>query len=237
MRDGTSDKDASTGAGQAGCLSTSAKGPWRPLILSGLLVVGSFVAMPVDPAVRDWVAATNWPAPFARLLLLTECFAHGLGILVIGLLVFQLDPVRRWSVPRLLLVALGSGIVADMIKVSVARVRSSRADLAGSVWDVVQGWFHAGAGLQGQRFPSGHAAAAFGLAFALSAFYPRGRWTFFALALLATFQRLHEHAHDLSDVLFGAAIGCLIAAICLYRSPVAALFDRREALWRSWAGR
>lgn len=218
---------------ETGLISTSATSPGRPLLVAALLAVASIAVLPFDRPVARWCVETHWPAALERTLQLTEPVAHGIGILIIGLVVFQLDPIRRWAVPRLLLVALGSGVTADLIKVLAARVRPQHADLVRSVGEVMTGWFRAGAGLKEQSFPSGHAAAAFGLAFALSSLYPRGRWTFFALASLATCQRLVEGVHYPSDLLFGAAIGSTIAAICLYRSPIAALFDRREALWRS----
>ena len=49
--------------------------------------------------------------------------------------------------------------------------------------------------------------------------------------MLVACQRLQEGAHYVSDVVFGAALGTPVAALCLYRGPITALFDRREALW------
>ena len=52
------------------------------------------------------------------------------------------------------------------------------------------------------------------LAVALAALYPRGRWLFASFAALACFQRLEAQAHFASDVLAGAALGCLVGAAC-----------------------
>jgi membrane-associated phospholipid phosphatase len=171
-----------------------------------------------------------------KLCQLSEPFGHGIGVLAIGLLVFQLDPLRRWSVPRLLLISLGAGVAADMVKLFVARVRPRHFDLSAAHGSDFSGWLPLlGAGHTTQSFPSGHTAVAVGLAFGLSWLYPRGRWIFVALAILASCQRLDEGAHFLSDSLFGAALGSLAATVCLYWRPVSSLIDRREASWRASA--
>ena len=59
-----------------------------------------------------------------------------------------------------------------------------------------------------------------GLAIALAAIYPRGRWLFAAFALLACLQRIHALAHFPSDILAGAAIGCLVGALCAPGGPL-----------------
>ena len=59
-------------------------------------------------------------------------------------------------------------------------------------------------------FPSGHAATAFSLAFALSVLFPRWRWCWFSAALLIGVSRAIIGAHYLSDVVIGAYVGILI---------------------------
>ena len=179
----------------------------------------------------------KWPSAVEKLLLLSEVFGHAIGILVIGLLVFQLDPLRRCSVPRLVFTAIGAGVVADLVKLFVSRARPRHTELEKCAWDMVAGFFTSGGGISHQSFPSGHAAAAVALAFALAAFYPRGRSLFFGLAALASIQRLVEASHYLTDILVGAAIGAFVAAICLQVGPVAELFDRRESAWRAMLAR
>ena len=41
-------------------------------------------------------------------------------------------------------------------------------------------------------------------------------------------------AHRPSDVLAGAAVGCLVVTVCVYRGSIAALLDRREAFFRDY---
>jgi hypothetical protein len=68
-------------------------------------------------------------------------------------------------------------------------------------------------------FPSGHAATAAGLAAALSWRYPQATWFFAAIAALAAMQRVVSLAHYPSDVCCGAALGLVMAAVCLSCGP------------------
>lgn len=207
---------------------------WHLGLWTGLLFLMSILALAADCPLSAWCVHGHCPAALRKLFQLSEPFGHGIGVLMIALLIFQLDPLRRWGLPRVLLMSLGAGVLADAVKLLVARIRPRHLEFGGSVWDVFTGWLPlVSAGSKGQSFPSGHAATAVGLAFALAALYPRGRWLFAALATLVACQRLEEGSHYLSDVLFGAAVGSLVATICLCYRPVARLFDRREALWRT----
>jgi membrane-associated phospholipid phosphatase len=66
------------------------------------------------------------------------------------------------------------------------------------------------------------------LAIVLAAFYPRGRWLFPACAALAGLQRVLSEAHFASDVLWGAALGCIFAPLCVYGSGLSGIFDKLE---------
>jgi membrane-associated phospholipid phosphatase len=155
-------------------------------------------------------------------------------VLLVVLLVFVLDPWRRWALPRLLLTSLGAGLVVDVVKLSIARVRPHHFDFGGSVWATFGCWFPLGRDGSGlQSFPSGHTATAIGLAFVLAWLYPRGRWVFLALVLLVGVQRVVSGAHYLSDVIVGATIGCTTAFVCLHAGPLASFLDRWECSRRS----
>ena len=60
---------------------------------------------------------------------------------------------------------------------------------------------------RGLGFPSSHAVVAFGAAAILSRMFPRARVVWYAAAVACAFSRLLAHAHYLSDVVAGAAIG------------------------------
>jgi len=65
-------------------------------------------------------------------------------------------------------------------------------------------------------FPSGHAATAFALAFALASLAPKWRVTIWAYAVLIAITRLVLLAHHPSDVLAGALVGVLGAMAVRY---------------------
>lgn len=203
----------------------------RLFLAAGLFLLATVAVLPLDATIAQWFAEAKLPAVLRKLLQLSEFFAHGLGVVLIGILIFQLDPLRRWAAPRVVFIALCSGLLAEAVSFLVTRLRP-RAGAVSSVSDMIQGWFVVAGEGKAQSFPSGHAATAVGLALALAALYPRGRWLFYGLALLAMGQRLDEGAHFLSDLTAGAALGCLVAALVLSVGPLAALFTRREAQWR-----
>jgi membrane-associated phospholipid phosphatase len=207
---------------------------WRPLLLPAILFAASALALSVDGPLAEWLMQVQGPAALRKLCQLSEPFGHGAGVLLFALAVFQLDPVRRWAAPRLLIVSLGAGMLADVVKLTVVRVRPHHLQSQGCPAGAFGDWLPLmDAGSVGQSFPSGHVAAAVGLALGLSALYPRGRWLFALLAALVAGQRLQEGSHYLSDILFGAGLGALTAAVCLFIGPLPALFDRRESSWRS----
>ncbi len=64
--------------------------------------------------------------------------------------------------------------------------------------------------------PSGHTAAAFLMAEMMSAFYPFMFWTSFIWAGCISASRLLLGVHYLTDLLAGAALGCLAASFVLF---------------------
>jgi membrane-associated phospholipid phosphatase len=67
-------------------------------------------------------------------------------------------------------------------------------------------------------FPSGHAATALSLAFALSLLFPRYRFPLFCFGLLVAVSRTVTTAHFLSDSVAGAWLG--IATVCLLQQAI-----------------
>jgi membrane-associated phospholipid phosphatase len=134
-----------------------------------------------------------------------------------ALFVFQLDPKKRWVIPRLLVLPLGAGLLVDAIKITLVRTRPFAFDFQGDVWNTFGGWFPShNLGSDYQSFPSGHTATAVALAITLAWIYPRGRWLFVTLAVMVAGQRVFGAAHYLSDVLFSAAVGSAVAIARLY---------------------
>jgi membrane-associated phospholipid phosphatase len=198
-------------------------------LIPALLVLAAAAALPADCQVASWCIKDNCPRFLALLFGEAQPFGHGIGVLVILLLLFHLDPGRRPMLPRVAAMSWGAGMAANMIKMTVARTRPHNFDFEGGVVDTFGGWlpFLSG-GSGGQSFPSAHTATAVGLAFALAWLYPRGRGVFAGLAVLVACQRVEGGAHYPSDTLCGAAVGWLVAVVCLKSAPVAGGFDRLE---------
>jgi membrane-associated phospholipid phosphatase len=212
--------------------------PRRPIVRGGWVLCGVFVllgfaALAVDPQVAQWCRAGRLPGDLQKLLNLAEVFGHGAGVTMVLLAVWILDPARRWGFARLAVTTYGAGLIADLLKLVIARTRPRAFDFAQGVLDSFGQVFAWGAGGSNQQsFPSAHIATALGLAFGLTWLYPRGRWFFAALAMMVAGQRIASGAHFPSDVSWGAAIGCAVAILCLDAGPLARWFDRRETRWR-----
>ena len=193
-------------------------------------------ALAVDVPLARWAASDACPRFIEKLCGLSETFAHGAGIALIAAVISVLDPCHRKAIPRIATAALGSGLLANVFKLFVARDRPRHFDFEGDALASFSGWFPMLGNTSGQQgFPSAHAATAAGLAVALACLYPRGRWLFPALAALAAFQRVLVQAHFLSDVLWGAAVGCTFAPLCIYGSRLSQAFDRLESWFASRA--
>ena len=171
----------------------------------------------LDVPVARWPMDSLVPGDLRRIFNWAEVFAHGYGVALIGLTVFVLDRAERRKLPRLLASAYVAGILANLVKLAVARVRPRYFDLAegGGVVETFIGFvpllfgsdprYHSG--FEIQSFPSGHTATAVGFAIGLTRLYPRGGWLFFSFAALAAWQRIDVQAHYVSDTVAAASLG------------------------------
>jgi membrane-associated phospholipid phosphatase len=79
-------------------------------------------------------------------------------------------------------------------------------------------------------FPSGHATSVFAVACAFAYFYPRLRWPLYLLALSIALGRLYLDRHYVSDILGGALIGTVVAAVLLqYKDSLPSFRSSRTA--------
>jgi membrane-associated phospholipid phosphatase len=195
----------------------------RLLYLGFLLAAAA--ALPLDCGLAQWCLAGNVPHLLRDPLKLCAVFGHGLMAAVVLLAMYQLDPSRRRALWWVLACVALSGLAANGAKLLVARTRPGGFDFQHGVWATFGHWLPATS--VAQSFPSGHTATAAGLALALAALYPRGRWLFLLLVVLVGCQRIECGAHFLSDVLAGAAASCLVVACCL---------RLRSWIFRAWAG-
>jgi membrane-associated phospholipid phosphatase len=194
--------------------------PGRLLVAAVALAALAAAALFVDLPIAQWMKNHGLPGELRRLVRLAEVFGWGGTVALLILTAATLDR-RGWRViPWLAACAFGAGLIADCLKLLVARLRPGAAELSGSAVDTFIAWLPAANrsalgrdhGYALQSFPSAHAATAVGLAIGLSMLYPRGKWLFAAFALLAAVQRIEAQAHFCSDVLAGAAVGCLVSA-------------------------
>ena len=202
--------------------------PWFGLPAALLAV--AVAALAVDCPFSQWCLQGNLPTSLKKVLHMAEPFGNGLGVLLIVIGIHQLDRERRWALPRVLLCSLGAGLAADVIKLSVVRLRPYNFQFDGNVWTTFGDWLPwISAGSAGQSFPSAHTATAAGLAVALIWLYPGARRIVPALAVLVACERVAHGAHYLSDVLVGGALGVAVAKAALSRGWL----NRWEQRWKT----
>jgi len=224
---------AAAGSGHRSPAAASGCRPFQRRLVVAVALAGlGILLLAVDLPVARWFRAHRLPGDLGRLVDLSEVFAHGLAVAVLLAVTVALDPVlrrvaaARGDIVRIVAAAYAGGLVVDMIKLVVTRVRPRAADLTavasalGTFGTSVANGDVTGGGLTGKSsdlmsFPSGHAATAAGLATALCWKYPHGVPVFVALATAAAMQRVTSSAHYPSDTAFGAAVGVAIAALCL----------------------
>jgi membrane-associated phospholipid phosphatase len=161
-----------------------------------------------------------------------EPFGQPTAILVIAAAFALCDVRRRALMPRLLAAALGSGLVADVVKLFVSRTRPHHHDLAGSVLATFEGLLPGfGVGSPLQSCPSAHTATGVGFCLALWTLFPAGRWLFVAAATLVAAQRVETGAHYLSDACWGAAVGYAVCLVLFRPNLLGGWFDRKEQAW------
>jgi membrane-associated phospholipid phosphatase len=175
------------------------------------------LALWVDVPLARLIKTQAIRGDLVKIIQFSEVFAHGSGVMLVIMAAGAIDS-RGWRiVPRLLVSAYVAGMLANLLKLLVVRLRPEEFDLSLSVLESFQGWapWHANAyeiGRAVQSFPSGHTATAMGLGLAFCRLYPRATWFFLLLATLAGMQRMEASAHFLSDVLTGAALGFFVTA-------------------------
>lgn len=188
-----------------------ASSPRWCLVLPAVLLLAAPCALLIDCQLAHWWTSGSCQRDIRELLRLSELFGHFWGVVGALVAIYLLDPARRRALPQVAGAAIGAGMMANVIKMCVARTRPSGFDIDAGVLASFGPWLpgiHAGGG--GQSFPSAHVATAAGLAVALAWLYPAGRRLFLVMIVLAACQRMETSAHFLSDVLVGAAVGLLV---------------------------
>lgn len=188
-------------------------------------LAGLAIAIPsVDMPASSWLRSQHLPGDLRKAIDLSEVFAHGIGAATILLTLWVLAPERRSKLWLAVAITLVSGATANALKSGFVRIRP-HAEGTLRIDSEPQAWKTAENGVElvkpsfwdarQRSFPSGHAATAWGLAIGLSFVFPRGISLFAGFATLASVQRLTSGAHYPTDVLAGAAVAFLAAALLL----------------------
>tara|TARA_R110002049_G_scaffold2750_2_gene21636 strand:- start:488238 stop:489041 length:804 start_codon:yes stop_codon:yes gene_type:complete len=189
----------------------------------------------IDIPIARWFHDDPFPREVGSMLDLMLFFSHGTGILLILVGILMLAPRRRWHVPRLATLAMGSGAVATITKMFVLRPRPHVLNLDIATYDLAMLWKFdwqleqvASFTASTRAFPSGSTATATALAVGLWVVLPRGRFLFAALCLGTFMQRLYCGAHFLSDLFGGTALGLMWAYTCFHPRLLGSIFDKME---------
>ena len=203
-------------------LRAATRKSWLVYLLALLTCfVAGLIVYQFDVQIANWLRRVGeLPGDARRVLALSELVAHGTGILIILSFIWCISPHLRLHLPRVAACGFMAGLIANAVKLLHARIRpafcSHKIDTAAESWE---GWWPTWDTASVtqydyamQSFPSAHTATAFGFAIGVSWLYPRGRYLFWAMAMLAGLQRAVSLAHWPSDVLFGASLGILLGA-------------------------
>lgn len=152
---------------------------------------------------------------------------------------YLMSRLRRRELFRMACTVFAAGLLADVVKLCIARTRprsfpgNGLLDLH-SVSETFHGWFpflSSGSLIinsKYQSFPSAHTATGAALAVALTRLYPQAGWWFGVLAAAVALQRVETGAHYLSDTCFGGAVGILAALTFQQGTRWSKWFDRFE---------
>jgi membrane-associated phospholipid phosphatase len=171
-----------------------------------------------DPEISRTIRAYELPGDIEKGVLLSEAFAHGTGVFAILLALF-LTGVPRHQVLQIAVITVGAGAIANGLKSCFTRLRPHAFDAADKGGEIIGAFSEMGSGsfwnAAERSFPSGHSATAVAFALGLAYVFPKARWLFLVLALLACYQRIYVGAHFASDVLWGAAIAGTWTLCCI----------------------
>src|SRR5690606_2819533 len=134
------------------------------------LAATSLLAMfTIDAPISYFVLNSRTPSIVRELFRVIEIFGNGLGVLLLALTIYVIDPKRRMALPRLLVASLGAGSLANLIKLGVERARPKSQFFAfdDRLVNFHGIWPYCDIGSEHHSFPSSHTATAVGLAVAL----------------------------------------------------------------------
>ncbi len=215
------------------------RGYWA---LSALFAIAGFAVMPWDKMLGNPNNLESLPGDLTRIVTLCETFSHGFGVALVGAVIWVFSSADRKLIPRIAMCAIWPALGANLAKLLFARFRPikyfdefSQANFPSSIGDTFLGFMPVerfNTVYPAQSFPSAHAATVWGLAIGMTWAFPKGRWLFFGIALLASIQRVTSFAHWSSDVLWGISIAFLMGGALTHNWGLGLVLHRIE-LWAS----
>ncbi|MEE2827070.1 MAG: phosphatase PAP2 family protein [Planctomycetota bacterium] len=207
---------------------------WPRILLAVFFLLFAAVCIsPFDVMISQAIEVGFLPGDLRKIFSLSEIFAHGYGVLLVLIGIWVLFPTKRIYIPRVALLAACSGLTAQLIKMFIIRERPgdfvNQWELATSTWQGFITPFKFNLQTQLQSFPSGHTATAVGLAVGLTYVFPRGKYFFATLAVLASLQRIVSYAHWTTDVLSGAAVALVVSCLLMQDYGLGRFCNRLES--------
>lgn len=191
------------------------------VLFAAVCLLLGFAALPLDLMVAKFFLQDAIPGDIRALFSKAEVFGHAYGVIAICITIWLLDRPNRKHVPTLIGISFAAGLLADVLKLFVWRIRPrdfepllSSTETA-SLWDTFQGSLFTAEQIDliqlidssHHSLPSAHTAVTVTFAILLGRVYPQGKQWFGCLALLCALNRVDGGAHFLSDVFWGSAIG------------------------------
>jgi membrane-associated phospholipid phosphatase len=187
------------------------------LIIIAVLLVLCIIMLAMERRGLDTTLELSFRGDVKRETAFLAQWGQSVATPLAALIIFQLDPPRRWAALALIGTVLTTSVTCMILKRLLGRVRPRRPK-AGRF--LGPGFRHAS---WRESFPSSHSACAVTLSVYLANLYPAAGSTFVALAVLCAVLRYVLDAHWPSDVLFGIAWGWGIALASLKLFPMVAL--------------
>lgn len=201
--------------------------PWIGFSVLCFLSAISFLTL--DHRLSGFLKAHRYKGEFYNLFQAAEHFGTFHGALLILVSMALILPSTRRRISRIAVAAITAGLLADVGKLLVTRLRPDIFEFSLPIQDSITGFLMWGAGgSRYQSFPSAHTAFAVAFAVLLGDQFPRARLWFLFLATMVAAQRILSTAHYPSDTFAGAAVGWMIGCVFLGPSPISRLYDRLE---------
>lgn len=192
-----------------------------------LLSLTSFLIL--DHPLSGSLKAHRLKGELTNLFQAAEHFGTPYGATLILVTMWIILPDTRRRVSRTAVGAITAGLLSNLVKLLVTRLRPGVFDFAEPIQASVIGFFQFGAGgSRHQSFPSAHTAFAIAFAVLLGDLFPKARIWFLGIGVLVALQRVTTSAHYPSDVFAGAAVGWVTASIFLGPSALSRFYDRLE---------